>query len=295
MTRLYGTGGGDLDRVAAWLRGGELVALPTETVYGLAGDALREEAVRQIFEVKMRPLIDPLIVHVAEMAQVEALAEAPPELELLAAAFWPGPLTVVLPKRPVVLDLVTAGLSTVAVRMPAHPVMREVLKKSGLCLAAPSANPFGYVSPTRAEHVADSLAGRVAHVVDGGGCEHGIESTVLGLQDPQRPVMQLVVRGPQIDHPPTVHLAQPDERRGGDRVQHDLGRRTRLEPGRSGQQLGSGLDLQQMIHLDRAGIGAAEQGGTAAARRRMVESTQHPLSRSTGGDAEHDVVGRKPE
>ncbi len=189
MTRLYGAGGGDLDCVAALLRDGELVALPTETVYGLAGDALRPEVVRRIFEVKMRPFIDPLIVHVADLGQVEELAEVPPELEALAAGHWPGPLTVVLPKRPVVPDLVTAGLPTVAVRMPAHPVMREVLQKSGLCLAAPSANPFGYVSPTRAGHVADSLEGRVAHVVDGGVCQHGIESTVLGLQDPGRPVL----------------------------------------------------------------------------------------------------------
>ena len=187
MTRLYGSSREDLDCVAQRLCAGDLVALPTETVYGLAGDALREAVVRKIFEVKMRPFIDPLIVHVADLGQLETIAETSPEMERLSTAFWPGPLTVVLPKRPIVPDLVTAGLPTVAVRMPAHPVMRTVLQQSGLCLAAPSANPFGYVSPTRAEHVTDSLSGRVEHVVDGGECQHGIESTVVGLQDPSRP------------------------------------------------------------------------------------------------------------
>ena len=189
MTRLYGADGLDLDCVTDLLLSGQLVALPTETVYGLAGDALREDVVRQIFDVKMRPFIDPLIVHIAELRQGKILAEISPEVELLAGKYWPGPLTMVLRKRPVVPDLVTAGLPTVAIRMPAHQVMRQVLQKSGLCLAAPSANPFGYVSPTRAQHVIDSLSGRVAHVVDGGDCQHGIESTVIGLQDPDRPVL----------------------------------------------------------------------------------------------------------
>ena len=181
MTRLYGAEGLDLDYVAELLLSGQLVALPTETVYGLAGDALREDVVRQIFDVKMRPFIDPLIVHIAELRQGKILAEISTEVELLAGKYWPGPLTMVLRKRPVVPDLVTAGLPTVAIRMPAHQAMRQVLQKSGLCLAAPSANPFGYVSPTRAQHVIDSLSGRVAHVVDGGDCQHGIESTVICL------------------------------------------------------------------------------------------------------------------
>ena len=189
MTRFYTTEGEDLESVADLLRHGELVALPTETVYGLAGDALREEVVRKIFEVKVRPFINPLIVHVAGLEQVAEIAEAPLELEDLAVQFWPGPLTVVLPKKAVVPDLVTAGLPSVAVRMPAHPFMREVLRRSRLFLAAPSANPFGYLSPTCAAHVLESFGEKIVHIVDGGQCAHGIESTVLGLQDPQNPVL----------------------------------------------------------------------------------------------------------
>ena len=149
MTRLYGAEGLDLDCVTDLLLSGQLVALPTETVYGLAGDALREDVVRQIFDVKMRPFIDPLIVHIAELRQGKILAEISPEVELLAGKYWPGPLTMVLRKRPVVPDLVRGGLTTVALRMPAHQAMRQVLQKSTLS-CCPSANPFGYVSPTRA-------------------------------------------------------------------------------------------------------------------------------------------------
>ena len=134
MTRLYGAEGLDLDCVTDLLLSGQLVALPTETVYGLAGDALREDVVRQIFDVKMRPFIDPLIVHIAELRQGKILAEISPEVELLAGKYWPGPLTMVLRKRPVVPDLVTAGLPTVAIRMPAHQVMRQVLQKAGFAL-----------------------------------------------------------------------------------------------------------------------------------------------------------------
>ena len=171
-------------RAAALLRAGEIVAVPTETVYGLAANALDERAVRKIFEAKGRPFIDPLIVHVADRAMAEALAEPSPLLDLLAARFWPGPLTVVLRKRPCVPDLVTAGEPTVALRMPAHPVMRELIARSGLPLAAPSANPFGYVSPTTAQHVRESLGERAPHILDGGACAHGVESTIVHLADP---------------------------------------------------------------------------------------------------------------
>lgn len=171
-------------RAADLLRAGEIVAVPTETVYGLAAHALDERAVRRVFEAKGRPFIDPLIVHVADLAALDRLAEPSPHLQKLAAAFWPGPLTVVLRKRACVPDLVTAGEPTVAVRIPAHPVMGALLRASGLPLAAPSANPFGYVSPTTAAHVRDSLGARCPHILDGGACAHGVESTILHLADP---------------------------------------------------------------------------------------------------------------
>ncbi len=177
----------DLALAAKLLRGGEIVALPTETVYGLAADALNAEAVAKIFAAKGRPLIDPLIVHVADLESVEKLAGAPPMLSRLAEAFWPGPLTVVLEKKEIVPGLVTAGLPTVAVRMPAHPVIRKVLWKMGGVLAAPSANPFGYISPTEARHVRDSLGEKAPWIVDGGPCLHGLESTILHLADSAGP------------------------------------------------------------------------------------------------------------
>ncbi|MDR2982629.1 MAG: threonylcarbamoyl-AMP synthase, partial [Puniceicoccales bacterium] len=169
------------------LRNGEIVAVPTETVYGLAADALNEAAVQKIFEAKGRPLIDPLIVHVGNMAGVAQLAEVPPVLEKLATRFWPGPLTVVLQKKDHVPSLVTAGMPTVAIRMPAHPLIRKLLLAFGGVLAAPSANPFGYVSPTTAGHVRDSLGDRVPWIMDGGSCAHGLESTIIHLADPAGP------------------------------------------------------------------------------------------------------------
>lgn len=173
-----------LDRAAALLRAGEIVGVPTETVYGLAANALDPVAVRKVFEAKGRPFIDPLIVHIADFEALDALAEPSPHLRVLAERFWPGPLTLILKKRASVPDLVTAGEPTVAVRMPAHPVMRELIRRAGVPLAAPSANPFGYVSPTTAEHVRDSLGERVPHIVDGGPCAHGVESTIVNLADP---------------------------------------------------------------------------------------------------------------
>ncbi|MDX2186067.1 MAG: L-threonylcarbamoyladenylate synthase [Opitutaceae bacterium] len=179
----------NLARLAAALRRGDLVAVPTETVYGLAGNALDPKACRRIFAAKRRPTNDPLIVHIHELGQWDALAEVPPEALLVAGAFWPGPLTIVLPKKPVVPDLATSGLPSVAVRMPAHPLFRRLLKTCGLPLAAPSANPFGYLSPTTAQHVLDNLSGRIPFVLDGGACDIGVESTILDLRNPRRPVI----------------------------------------------------------------------------------------------------------
>ncbi|MDR1817841.1 MAG: threonylcarbamoyl-AMP synthase [Puniceicoccales bacterium] len=175
--------GGETARAASLLKAGEIVALPTETVYGLAADALNADAVRRIFDAKGRPLLDPLIVHLADAARLGEIAEPSPAALALAERFWPGPLTLVLRRKPVVPDIVTAGLPTVAVRCPAHPLMRRVLEQSGLFLAAPSANPFGYVSPTTAAHVRDSLGERCPWILDGGPCEHGVESTIVLLEN----------------------------------------------------------------------------------------------------------------
>jgi L-threonylcarbamoyladenylate synthase len=164
-----------------------LVAIPTETVYGLAANALDARACRAIFKAKGRPAHDPLIVHVLDLAQAELLAEFNPTARSLARRFWPGPLTLVLPKRSCVPAIVTSGGNTVALRSPALPVARELLRLAGVPLAAPSANRFGYISPTRAEHVVDGLGGRIGHVLDGGACPVGVESTVLDLTDPMKP------------------------------------------------------------------------------------------------------------
>lgn len=176
--------GNDVEHAAGILRGGELVAVPTETVYGLAGNAFNEAAVLRIFQVKDRPAFDPLIVHVRDRQQVEeVVAQVPPEAEALMDRFWPGPLTLVLPKRPHVPDIVTSGLDTVGVRMPAHPLTLRLLRALPFPLAAPSANPFGYVSPTTAQHVADRLGDRIPYILDGGPCTVGVESTILGWED----------------------------------------------------------------------------------------------------------------
>ena len=169
------------------------MALPTETVYGLAADATNPAALAQVFAIKGRPLLDPLIVHVLDQQGLAVVAEPDPRLALLAH-LWPGPLTVVLRRKPVVPDLVTAGKDTVAVRIPSHPLFREVLRLSGRPLAAPSANPFGYVSPTKAAHVRDSLGERCPWIVDGGACAHGVESTIIDLSAPGR--VRLLRPGP---------------------------------------------------------------------------------------------------
>ena len=179
----------NLRRLARVLRRGGLVAVPTETVYGLAANALDPKACRQIFRAKHRPANDPLIVHVADLRMLARIAETNAAVPRLARAFWPGPLTLVLNRRAVVPDIVTAGLPSVAVRMPAHPLLRRLLRLCALPLAAPSANPFGYLSPTTARHVQDGLGSSIAHILDGGPCRHGLESTIIDLRDPQRPLL----------------------------------------------------------------------------------------------------------
>ncbi len=176
---------GAVARAGGILRAGGLVALPTETVYGLAADATQAEAVARIFEAKGRPRFNPLIVHAAGAQDAEDLALFCETATRLAEAFWPGPLTLVLPRREGagIADLASAGLDTLAIRVPAHPVMSAVIVAAGRPLAAPSANPSGQVSPTRAEHVAQGLGHAVDMILDGGPCSVGVESTVLAVAD----------------------------------------------------------------------------------------------------------------
>jgi len=173
----------DIDRAIALLRAGGLVALPTETVYGLAADATNGTAVAGIYAAKDRPSFNPLIVHVGDVDRARQFAHWTDSAEILASAFWPGPLTLVLPLRPDagLSALVTAGMDSVALRVPAHPVAQTLLGRSGLALAAPSANPSGRISPTTADHVLAGLGGRIAAVLDGGACGVGLESTIVGL------------------------------------------------------------------------------------------------------------------
>jgi L-threonylcarbamoyladenylate synthase len=176
------------DRAAAveLLRKGEIVALPTETVYGLAADALNPIAVAKIFEAKERPRFDPLIVHLPFRDWLERIADVPEHngqlISKLADRFWPGPFTIVLPKRSIVPEIVTAGLDTVALRISAHPVFSEIIQLFGKPLAAPSANRFGRVSPTTAQHVLDELDARIPLIIDAGPTEHGIESTIITVR-----------------------------------------------------------------------------------------------------------------
>lgn len=163
------------------LKQGQLVAFPTETVYGLGADALNPDAVRSIFSAKGRPADNPLIVHIHHRDQLLPLCEIPDRAPLLMNAFWPGPLTILFPRRPAVPDVVTAGLPTVAIRMPSHPVAAELLKTCGLPVAAPSANRSGRPSPTTARHVMDDMNGIIPLILDGGACEVGLESTVVDL------------------------------------------------------------------------------------------------------------------
>ena len=163
---------------------GELVAFPTETVYGLGGDALRPEASRKIYAAKGRPSDNPLIVHIADFSDMERVAaKVPAQAKKLAEAFWPGPLTMIVPKGDAVPYETTGGMDTVAVRMPGHPVALELIRKSGCLIAAPSANTSGRPSPTEAKHVAEDLSGRIAMILDGGPVGIGIESTIIELTE----------------------------------------------------------------------------------------------------------------
>jgi len=185
--RIYRGTPRNLAVLARALKAGELVAVPTETVYGLAANAFDARACRKIFRAKGRPTHDPLIVHIHSPGELAAVAKPNPAARLLAKKFWPGPLTLVLPKQHAVPAIVTAGRSSVAVRMPAHRLFRRLLRLAGVPLAAPSANPFGYVSPTTAAHVQNGLGHRIRHILDGGAAHIGLESTIVDMRNPARP------------------------------------------------------------------------------------------------------------
>lgn len=173
------------EQAARLLQDGQVVGIPTETVYGLAGNAYCEGAIKRIFEAKGRPQDNPLIVHISQFSEIyDLVSEVPEKAELLAEKFWPGPLTIILPKSDKVPLCVTGGLSTVAVRCPKHPVANKLIKVAGLPLAAPSANLSGRPSPTKAQHVFNDLNGRVPLIIDGGECDEGVESTVITLATP---------------------------------------------------------------------------------------------------------------
>lgn len=176
--------GKDINKAKQLLQEGRLVAIPTETVYGLAANALEPGAVTKIFKAKNRPAFDPLIIHVPSIDRVSHYAKNFPAIaQKLAEAFWPGPLTLVLEKKDSIPDLVTSGLPTVGIRCPNHALTRQLLHELEFPLAAPSANPFGYISPTTPQHVQDQLGSHISYILDGGACEVGIESTIVGFDN----------------------------------------------------------------------------------------------------------------
>ncbi|KQA21612.1 L-threonylcarbamoyladenylate synthase [Vibrio metoecus] len=209
----------DIECAAQLLKQGQLVAIPTETVYGLAADATQPEAVKQIFSAKGRPANHPLIVHLGSAEQLSEWAtDIADEAYQLAQAFWPGPLTMLLPKAEHVSPVVTGGLDTIGIRVPAHPVLLEILKAHRLAVAAPSANPYKKLSPTSAQQVLDGLNGKLAAVLDGGECQHGLESTIVDLTSKPFRVLRAgpitaselsAVLGQEVLQPQVHHVAVP--------------------------------------------------------------------------------------
>ncbi|MEL6676108.1 MAG: L-threonylcarbamoyladenylate synthase [Bacteroidota bacterium] len=180
--------GKDIEKAAVLLASGELVAIPTETVYGLGGNAFDADAVLKIFETKGRPQFNPLIVHTDRVEKISSfIQDMPEEARILAEKFWPGPLTLLLPRNEIIPDLVTAGNTRVAIRIPDHPLTLQLFAQLSFPVAAPSANPFGYISPTKPAHVADQLGDLIPYILDGGACRVGVESTILGFDEFGRP------------------------------------------------------------------------------------------------------------
>jgi L-threonylcarbamoyladenylate synthase len=261
----------NIARAAGVLRNGGVVAFPTETVYGLGANAFDARAAARVFEIKQRPRFDPLIVHVLDRAMLSrVVAEVPNDAERLIERFWPGALTLVLLKRPVVPDLVTAGSATVAVRMPSHPIARALLASADVPLAAPSANPFGYLSPTRAVHVERLLGASVDLILDGGPSEHGLESTIVALEP--RPAL---LRSGAVD-------VESIEAEIGTLARGFGGRAAPIAPGQAGQHYAPRTPLRL---IDLAAVPAGERARAAAvAFREPVEGYAAMAVLSPSGD-----------
>ncbi len=255
-----------LARLAGLLREGELVAVPTETVYGLAADAFSARACRRIFAAKRRPASDPLIVHIGSVDDLALVAEPNPAAFRLAKKFWPGPLTLVLQKSPRIPGVVSAGRQSVAVRVPAHPLFRRLIGLAGRPLAAPSANPFGYVSPTTAAHVREGLGDRIAHILDGGPSRIGLESTIVDLRNPG---------APRLLRPGAITRAQL-ERALGIPVAGPAGR----PASRSGPQLAPGLLARH--YSPRTPVAILDRLPGATARRASPRDAWLFLARPRG-------------
>lgn len=287
--RIYRGTPRNLARLARMLRAGELVAVPTETVYGLAAHALDTRACRKIFQAKGRPANDPLIVHIHDRTQLDLLADANAAADRLARAFWPGPLTIVLPKRSIVPPVVSSGLPSVAVRMPAHPLFRQLLQRAGVPVAAPSANPFGYISPTSAAHVQAGLGRRIPAILDGGECPIGVESTIIDLRDPQHP--QLLRPGAisrrELERVLRVRVRTPQRSRGagapvapGLLARHYSPRTpAQLHERLSARQVGNSREAEAWIFVARpAGLNGknifwlSERGSLKEAARRLFHT-----------------------
>lgn len=270
--RRLSTNDHDLDEAVALLRAGKLVAFPTETVYGLGGDAANADAVRAIFAAKGRPADHPVIVHLPNMDAMEAWADPVPEAALrLAGAFWPGPLTLVLPRAAHVNPLVTGGQDTIGLRVPSHPVAEALLERFGGSLAAPSANRFGHVSPTTAAHVQAEFGPEVAAVVDGGACDVGLESTIVDLSAAE----------PRLLRPGMIHLAA---------LESVLGRPLVAAPTEEGPRAPGRLPSHYAPRAPLRLVGPAELA--ASAREAAVSGLVAVLSRRVTAEAMDGVDWR---
>lgn len=267
----------------------ELVAIPTETVYGLAGNAFNDEAVAKIFAAKNRPSFDPLIVHTSSWSKLEEIVQnIPSQAHSLADAFMPGPLTLLLPKQDIIPDIVTAGSPIVAVRIPQHPLTLKLLERLPFPLAAPSANPFGYISPTNPQHVAQQLGDKIGYILDGGPCTVGVESTIVGFEAGQCTVFRkggiaveaiealigpVVVRAQSTSNPQAPGMLQSHY---APKVPLFLGDIESLLSQYSGQQIGiisfqkkfAGIPAQQQVVL-------SEQGDFTEAARGLFAGMRH--------------------
>jgi len=291
---------------AAAIRAGEPVAFPTETVYGLGANALDARAVARVFAAKERPSFDPIIVHVAEAAAIEELALpadlADPRVRTLAEACWPGPLTIVLRKRPVVPGIVTAGLDTVGLRVPDHPIALRLIAAAGVPIAAPSANRFGRVSPTRAEHVVAQLGGRVGIVLDGGPCRIGVESTVVSLADGGAWLLR--AGGTPLERIealigaltiPSEHGAGPSLAPGRSISHYAPGARLELVGAGDGATAAPGERLA-LLAADDAGRSAAENGGGPYVAVEVLSPSGDPVEAAARlFDALHRLDAARPD